>query len=61
MKELEKVWEKCQSHFIWEKGKYNQSNTLLLDDSPYKALCNPVSILFFRMSLLVFFVILFYP
>ncbi|GJV47332.1 HAD-like domain protein [Tanacetum coccineum] len=38
-KELRKVWEKnCSS---WVKGTFNESNTLLLDDSPYKALLNP--------------------
>ncbi|GAB2213085.1 hypothetical protein Droror1_Dr00021103, partial [Drosera rotundifolia] len=29
------------SVFPWEKGDYDESNTLLLDDSPYKALLNP--------------------
>ncbi|WZZ20620.1 hypothetical protein YC2023_122007 [Brassica napus] len=28
---------------IWKKGDYSKSNTVLLDDSPYKALLNPVS------------------
>nr|GEU55894.1 hypothetical protein [Tanacetum cinerariifolium] len=38
-KELRKVWEKtCRT---WVKGTFNESNTLLLDDSPYKALLNP--------------------
>nr|GEY66412.1 hypothetical protein [Tanacetum cinerariifolium] len=37
--ELRKVWEKtCRT---WVKGTFNESNTLLLDDSPYKALLNP--------------------
>ncbi|CAM8989130.1 unnamed protein product [Rhodiola kirilowii] len=40
MKELKRLWEK-PSHAAWEKGKYDQSNTLLVDDSPYKALRNP--------------------
>ncbi|KAL3643866.1 hypothetical protein CASFOL_011798 [Castilleja foliolosa] len=26
----------------WKKGDYNESNTLLLDDSPYKALLDPL-------------------
>ncbi|ESQ30726.1 hypothetical protein EUTSA_v10012375mg [Eutrema salsugineum] len=26
---------------IWKKGDYSKSNTVLLDDSPYKALLNP--------------------
>ncbi|KAH0906047.1 hypothetical protein HID58_037874 [Brassica napus] len=29
---------------IWKKGDYSKSNTVLLDDSPYKALLNPVTI-----------------
>ncbi|KAL5723237.1 hypothetical protein ACHQM5_006657 [Ranunculus cassubicifolius] len=33
LKELRKVWRKF--------GEYNESNTVLLDDSPYKALINP--------------------
>ncbi|KAG2307149.1 hypothetical protein Bca52824_026897 [Brassica carinata] len=28
---------------IWKKGDYSKSNTVLLDDSPYKALLNPVT------------------
>ncbi|KAJ1388492.1 HAD superfamily [Sesbania bispinosa] len=40
-KELKKIWEDTISDFPWEKGIYNESNTLLLDDSPYKGLCNP--------------------
>ncbi|GAV83928.1 NIF domain-containing protein [Cephalotus follicularis] len=40
-KELHRVWEKCEPNLPWEKGYYNKSNTLLLDDSPYKALLNP--------------------
>ncbi|XP_059452173.1 uncharacterized protein LOC132182837 isoform X2 [Corylus avellana] len=40
-KELRKIWEKHDPSLPWEKGCYNESNTLLLDDSPYKALLNP--------------------
>ncbi|CAJ1949014.1 unnamed protein product [Sphenostylis stenocarpa] len=40
-KELRKIWERCDPNLPWEKGQYNESNTLLLDDSPYKALLNP--------------------
>ncbi|KAL9691003.1 hypothetical protein QQ045_011420 [Rhodiola kirilowii] len=50
LKELKKLWEKHQSHFSWEKGKYDHSNTLLLDDSPYKALCNPADTAIFPLS-----------
>lgn len=42
-KELRRIWEKQDPNLPWEKGAYNESNTLLLDDSPYKALLNPVS------------------
>ncbi|GAB4828666.1 hypothetical protein Ancab_018332 [Ancistrocladus abbreviatus] len=40
-KELRKIWEKYDPDLPWENGDYNESNTLLLDDSPYKALLNP--------------------
>ncbi|KAB2634508.1 hypothetical protein D8674_041807 [Pyrus ussuriensis x Pyrus communis] len=40
-KELRRVWEKQDPGLPWEKGAYNESNTVLLDDSPYKALLNP--------------------
>ncbi|MBA0741179.1 hypothetical protein Gogos_014349 [Gossypium gossypioides] len=41
-KELRKLWRKCDPNLPWEKGYYNESNTLLIDDSPYKALLNPL-------------------
>ncbi|XP_020208865.1 uncharacterized FCP1 homology domain-containing protein C1271.03c [Cajanus cajan] len=40
-KDLRKIWDKYDPNLPWEKGYYNESNTLLLDDSPYKALLNP--------------------
>lgn len=40
-KELSKLWDKYERGLPWEKGQYNESNTLLLDDTPYKALLNP--------------------
>lgn len=40
-KDLRKIWDKCDPNLPWEKGYYNESNTLLLDDSPYKGLLNP--------------------
>ncbi|KAK9996265.1 hypothetical protein SO802_020951 [Lithocarpus litseifolius] len=43
LKELRKLWEKLEPNLPWEKGDYNEANTLLLDDSPYKALANPVN------------------
>ncbi|XP_010260259.1 PREDICTED: uncharacterized protein LOC104599401 isoform X2 [Nelumbo nucifera] len=41
LKELKKLWNKCVPGLSWNMGEYNESNTLLLDDSPYKALLNP--------------------
>ncbi|KEH21701.1 ubiquitin-like domain-containing CTD phosphatase 1 isoform X2 [Medicago truncatula] len=40
-KDLRKIWDKYDPNLPWEKGYYNESNTLLLDDSPYKGLLNP--------------------
>jgi hypothetical protein len=45
LKELKKLWEKLEPNLPWEKGEYSEANTLLLDDSPYKALLNPVHLL----------------
>ncbi|KAL2523019.1 uncharacterized protein Fot_26942 [Forsythia ovata] len=50
MKELKKIWEKYDPNLPWEKGYYNESNTLLLDDSPYKALLNPLHTAIFPYS-----------
>ncbi|CAJ2648592.1 unnamed protein product [Trifolium pratense] len=41
LKELRKLWDKLEPGLPWEKGEFHESNTLLLDDSPYKALVNP--------------------
>ncbi|XP_073155527.1 uncharacterized protein [Henckelia pumila] len=41
-KELRKIWENDGCKFSWKNGQYNESNTLLIDDSPYKALLNPL-------------------
>ncbi|KAJ0682636.1 putative FCP1 domain, HAD superfamily protein [Helianthus annuus] len=41
LKELKKLWEKQDANLPWDRGAYDESNTLLLDDSPYKALRNP--------------------
>lgn len=49
LKELKKLWEKEDPNLPWDKGVYDKSNTLLLDDSPYKALRNPVSYFFFLL------------
>ncbi|KAI5432279.1 uncharacterized protein LOC127128663 isoform X2 [Lathyrus oleraceus] len=40
-KDLRRIWDKYYPDLPWEKGYYNESNTLLLDDSPYKGLLNP--------------------
>jgi len=42
LKELKKLWNKEDPDLPWEQGEFSPSNTLLVDDSPYKALCNPV-------------------
>lgn len=48
LKELRRLWEKKPFRELpLEKGEYDKSNTLLLDDSPYKALRNPVSFYYF--------------
>ncbi|KAI3813263.1 hypothetical protein L1987_17983 [Smallanthus sonchifolius] len=39
-KKLRKIWEE-NGHIASINGYYDESNTLLLDDSPYKALLNP--------------------
>ncbi|XP_051115016.1 uncharacterized protein LOC127240391 isoform X2 [Andrographis paniculata] len=41
-KDLRKVWENKDPNSPWKKGAYDESNTLLVDDSPYKALLNPL-------------------
>ncbi|XP_051141378.1 uncharacterized protein LOC127258545 [Andrographis paniculata] len=49
-KELSKIWENEDPTLPWKKGDYNESNTLLLDDSPYKALLNPLHTAIFPHS-----------
>ncbi|KAL0311716.1 UNVERIFIED_CONTAM: hypothetical protein Scaly_2915900 [Sesamum calycinum] len=49
-KELRKIWETDDPTLPWKKGDYNESNTLLLDDSPYKALLNPLHTAIFPNS-----------
>ncbi|XP_022987414.1 uncharacterized protein LOC111484966 isoform X2 [Cucurbita maxima] len=43
LKELKKIWENLGTNLPWKKGEFDASNTLLLDDSPYKALRNPAN------------------
>ncbi|WCJ35828.1 Haloacid dehalogenase-like hydrolase (HAD) superfamily protein [Euphorbia peplus] len=50
LKELKKLWDKLEPGLPWNKGDYNESNTLLLDDSPYKALRNPANTAIFPYS-----------
>ncbi|KAK2663393.1 hypothetical protein Ddye_001967 [Dipteronia dyeriana] len=50
LKELKKLWDKLEPDLPWEKGEYNKTNTLLLDDSPYKALRNPAHTAIFPYS-----------
>lgn len=38
---MRKLWGKQDPDLPWVEGYYNESNTLLIDDSPYKALLNP--------------------
>ncbi|XP_077234199.1 putative FCP1 homology domain-containing protein C1271.03c [Tasmannia lanceolata] len=41
LKELRKLWDKVSFDLPWPKGRYSSSNTLLIEDDPYKALLNP--------------------
>ncbi|KAI3726168.1 hypothetical protein L1987_65965 [Smallanthus sonchifolius] len=41
VKDLRKIWDADDPDNSWVKGTFHESNTLLLDDSPYKALVNP--------------------
>nr|CAB3455484.1 unnamed protein product [Digitaria exilis] len=41
LKELKKVWNKEEPGLPWQQGEFSPSNTLLVDDSPHKALRNP--------------------
>jgi hypothetical protein len=42
LKELKKLWNKEEPDLPWQQGDFSPSNTLLVDDPPYKALRNPV-------------------
>ncbi|KAI7740027.1 hypothetical protein M8C21_025775 [Ambrosia artemisiifolia] len=41
VKDLRKIWDENGPRKFWVKGTFHESNTLLVDDSPYKALLNP--------------------
>lgn len=45
LKDLRRVWNSFGTCLNCGKQKYDEKNTLLVDDSPHKALCNPVSAL----------------
>ncbi|CAH9118755.1 unnamed protein product [Cuscuta epithymum] len=49
-KDLRKIWDPPYPGLPWKKGDYDESNTLLLDDSPYKALLNPAHTTIFPYS-----------
>ncbi|MED6149095.1 hypothetical protein PIB30_059181 [Stylosanthes scabra] len=40
-KDLRKIWDKQDPNLNFQKGCFNETNTLLIDDSPYHALLNP--------------------
>ncbi|XP_078436897.1 uncharacterized protein LOC144707583 [Wolffia australiana] len=42
LKELRLLWDNERGSLPWQPGHFSPSNTLLIDDSPYKALCNPL-------------------
>ncbi|XP_044476213.1 uncharacterized protein LOC123203834 [Mangifera indica] len=50
LKELKKLWVKAECGLPWREGEYNETNTLLVDDSPYKALRNPAYTAIFPYS-----------
>lgn len=41
LKELSKLWGKVKGDLPWSIGDYGPFNTLLVDDTPYKAILNP--------------------
>ncbi|XP_010528414.1 PREDICTED: uncharacterized protein LOC104805516 [Tarenaya hassleriana] len=49
-KELKRLWEKQDPDLPWKQGAYNETNTILIDDSPYKALLNPLHTAIFPHS-----------
>ncbi|XP_059299848.1 uncharacterized protein LOC132052361 isoform X1 [Lycium ferocissimum] len=50
LKKLKKLWDNYEPDLPWERGEFDESNTLLLDDSPHKALCNPPNTAIFPNS-----------
>lgn len=50
LKELSKLWRKVKVDLPWSEGDYGPSNTLLVDDTPYKAILNPPNTAIFPRS-----------
>ncbi|MCO5586357.1 hypothetical protein L7F22_040297 [Adiantum nelumboides] len=50
MKDLSKLWRKEKLNLPWSEGDYGPSNTLLVDDTPYKAVLNPPNTAIFPRS-----------
>ncbi|EXB89649.1 Uncharacterized FCP1-like domain-containing protein [Morus notabilis] len=42
LKDLKKLWKNINAILPESKGQFSKSNTLLIDDKPYKALLNPL-------------------
>ncbi|KAJ0822483.1 putative HAD superfamily protein [Helianthus annuus] len=59
VKELRKLWEKKDPSLPWEVGEYDESNTLLVENYPHRALLNPVSV-FLLLSVLFLFLFRFF-
>ncbi|XP_010528415.1 PREDICTED: uncharacterized protein LOC104805517 [Tarenaya hassleriana] len=49
-KELKRLWENYDPDLPWKKGDFSETNTVLLDDSPFKALLNPPYTAVFPLS-----------
>ncbi|MCO5573340.1 hypothetical protein L7F22_027109 [Adiantum nelumboides] len=50
MKDLSKLWRKEKLNLPWSEGDFGPSNTLLVDDTPYKAVLNPPNTAIFPRS-----------
>ncbi|KAF9594743.1 hypothetical protein IFM89_034726 [Coptis chinensis] len=50
LKEFIKLWDKDDPNLPWERREYNESNTVMLDDSSYKALFNSAHTAIFPTS-----------
>ncbi|XP_021908778.1 uncharacterized protein LOC110822858 [Carica papaya] len=43
LKELQNLWGKINKQFLKKEGNFSATNTLLIDDKPYKGLLNPLN------------------